>query len=159
MVTLKNFSTQVSAALAICARDQHNIYEGEVRCNWAPTQPVEAAAPSTSVTHRISQLRSEPDIRYSGLATASVPESVEPNRATNAKETEVEGKVEVTKVDKKVEETKTVDFQCKICMDEQVGVVFLPCGHLVSCPRCAQRISNCPMCRKQITALVRTYLS
>ncbi|KAG8175367.1 hypothetical protein JTE90_019714 [Oedothorax gibbosus] len=159
------FSTKVSAALAICARDQHNIYEGEVRCDWAhrqqddPPQPVEAAAPSTSVTPRVSQLQSEPDIHYSGLAIASVPESVEPNNATNAKETEVEEKVEVTKVDKKVEETKTVDLQCKICMDEQVGVVFLPCGHLASCPRCAQRISNCPMCRRGITKKVRTYLS
>ena len=26
---------------------------------------------------------------------------------------------------------------CKVCMDAEVGVVFLPCGHLVVCPNCA----------------------
>jgi len=49
--------------------------------------------------------------------------------------------------------------QCKICMDNEVGVVFLPCGHLVSCVRCATAISNCALCRQPIKAVVRTYLS
>ena len=26
---------------------------------------------------------------------------------------------------------------CKVCMDAEVGVVFLPCGHLVVCVDCA----------------------
>ena len=26
---------------------------------------------------------------------------------------------------------------CKVCMDAEVGVVFLPCGHLVVCGNCA----------------------
>uniref|UniRef100_A0A646QCJ6 Inhibitor of apoptosis 2 n=1 Tax=Hemiscolopendra marginata TaxID=943146 RepID=A0A646QCJ6_9MYRI len=48
---------------------------------------------------------------------------------------------------------------CKICMDEEVGIVFLPCGHLISCPNCAPSITDCPVCRKPITHTVRTYLS
>jgi hypothetical protein len=48
---------------------------------------------------------------------------------------------------------------CKICMDQQVGIVFLPCGHLVSCTRCATALSNCALCRQPIKAVVRTYLS
>ncbi|ODN01677.1 Death-associated inhibitor of apoptosis 2 [Orchesella cincta] len=48
---------------------------------------------------------------------------------------------------------------CKICMDNQVGIVFLPCGHLVSCTRCATALSNCALCRQPIKAVVRTYLS
>ena len=24
---------------------------------------------------------------------------------------------------------------CKVCMDAEVGVLFLPCAHLVTCPR------------------------
>ncbi|XP_021948642.1 baculoviral IAP repeat-containing protein 7 isoform X2 [Folsomia candida] len=49
--------------------------------------------------------------------------------------------------------------QCKICMDNKVEVVFLPCGHLVSCTRCATALSNCAVCRQPIKAYVKTYLS
>ncbi|XP_046403099.1 death-associated inhibitor of apoptosis 2-like [Ischnura elegans] len=48
---------------------------------------------------------------------------------------------------------------CKVCLDEEVGVVFLPCGHLVSCVHCAPSLKDCPMCRGPIRATVRTYLS
>lgn len=48
---------------------------------------------------------------------------------------------------------------CKICMDEEVGVVFVPCGHLVTCVNCAANVQDCPMCRKPIKATVRTFLS
>jgi baculoviral IAP repeat-containing protein 2/3 len=42
------------------------------------------------------------------------------------------------------------NVECKICMDEEVGVVFLPCGHLLSCVMCAPAITNCPLCRREI---------
>lgn len=48
---------------------------------------------------------------------------------------------------------------CKICLDAEMGVVFLPCGHLVACPSCATAIKDCPICRKTIVGSVRTYLS
>ncbi|KAK0168560.1 hypothetical protein PV327_002346 [Microctonus hyperodae] len=48
---------------------------------------------------------------------------------------------------------------CKICMDREVGVVFLPCGHLVTCVHCAPSLSDCPMCRQEIRATVRTFLA
>lgn len=48
---------------------------------------------------------------------------------------------------------------CKICMDEEVGVVFLPCGHLVTCVNCAPSLHDCPMCRQLIKATVRTFLA
>lgn len=48
---------------------------------------------------------------------------------------------------------------CKICMDEEVGVVFLPCGHLVTCVNCAPSLNDCPVCRQLIKATVRTFLS
>ncbi|KAH9487775.1 Baculoviral IAP repeat-containing protein 7 [Bulinus truncatus] len=37
---------------------------------------------------------------------------------------------------------------CKICMDKDVEIVFLPCGHLVSCTECASAMRDCPVCRK-----------
>ena len=48
---------------------------------------------------------------------------------------------------------------CKICMDAPIGVVFLPCGHLICCPNCASGIELCPMCRRPIQESVRTYMS
>uniref|UniRef100_T1JFM1 RING-type domain-containing protein n=1 Tax=Strigamia maritima TaxID=126957 RepID=T1JFM1_STRMM len=48
---------------------------------------------------------------------------------------------------------------CKICMDEEIGVVFLPCGHLICCPKCAPSLKDCPVCRKEIRGTVRTFLS
>jgi len=48
---------------------------------------------------------------------------------------------------------------CKICMDAEVGVVFLPCGHLVVCANCAPSLKTCAVCRSVIQGTVRTYLS
>ncbi|XP_063381407.1 baculoviral IAP repeat-containing protein 7-B [Cydia fagiglandana] len=48
---------------------------------------------------------------------------------------------------------------CKVCMDSEVSVVFLPCGHLVSCARCGAALASCPLCRQPVRALVRAYLA
>ncbi|KAJ8922023.1 hypothetical protein NQ315_008662 [Exocentrus adspersus] len=48
---------------------------------------------------------------------------------------------------------------CKICMDGEVGIVFLPCGHLATCVNCAPNLEDCPVCRSSIKATVRTFLS
>ncbi|XP_075975315.1 death-associated inhibitor of apoptosis 2 [Anticarsia gemmatalis] len=48
---------------------------------------------------------------------------------------------------------------CKVCMDCEVSVVFLPCGHLVSCSRCGAALDACPLCRGPVRALVRAYLA
>ncbi|XP_033740533.1 baculoviral IAP repeat-containing protein 2-like [Pecten maximus] len=47
--------------------------------------------------------------------------------------------------------------QCKICMEEDVCVVFLPCGHLVCCFSCASLLYECPICRGAIEDKVRIY--
>jgi hypothetical protein len=48
---------------------------------------------------------------------------------------------------------------CKICMDKEVGVVFLPCGHLCCCVNCAPALKDCPVCRRSIQGTVRTFMS
>lgn len=48
---------------------------------------------------------------------------------------------------------------CKICLDKEVGVLFLPCGHVVACTQCAPGFTECPICRKMIKSIVRTYFS
>jgi len=66
-------------------------------------------------------------------------------------------------VDAKFLEEEYMKFRkqrmCKICMDEEVSIVLLPCGHLVSCARCAPALKNCPICRNGIKGTVRTFMA
>uniref|UniRef100_A0A5F8H3Q1 Baculoviral IAP repeat containing 2 n=1 Tax=Monodelphis domestica TaxID=13616 RepID=A0A5F8H3Q1_MONDO len=48
---------------------------------------------------------------------------------------------------------------CKVCMDKEVSIVFIPCGHLVVCKECAPSLRKCPICRGIIKGTVRTFLS
>ncbi|NXN34935.1 BIR7B protein, partial [Rhinoptilus africanus] len=48
---------------------------------------------------------------------------------------------------------------CKVCMDRDVSVVFVPCGHLVACGECALNLRLCPVCRAVIQGSVRTFMS
>ncbi|XP_047524934.1 death-associated inhibitor of apoptosis 2-like isoform X1 [Pieris napi] len=48
---------------------------------------------------------------------------------------------------------------CKVCMDNEVSMVFLPCGHLVSCGMCSTALTSCPLCRAAVKALVRAYFA
>uniref|UniRef100_A0A2C9L8L9 RING-type domain-containing protein n=1 Tax=Biomphalaria glabrata TaxID=6526 RepID=A0A2C9L8L9_BIOGL len=47
---------------------------------------------------------------------------------------------------------------CKICMEKNVEVVFLPCGHLVSCTECADAMKYCPVCRNLVRGTVRVFM-
>ena len=48
---------------------------------------------------------------------------------------------------------------CRICMDNESGVLFLPCGHLICCTQCAPALKDCPLCRKPIHGTVKAYMS
>ncbi|CAN8191350.1 unnamed protein product [Coccothraustes coccothraustes] len=48
---------------------------------------------------------------------------------------------------------------CKVCMDRDVSVVFVPCGHLVACEECALNLRQCPICRAVIQGSVRAFMS
>ncbi|NWI90588.1 BIR7B protein, partial [Pitta sordida] len=48
---------------------------------------------------------------------------------------------------------------CKVCLDKDVSVVFVPCGHLVACRECAFSLRLCPICRAVIQGRVRTFMS
>ena len=48
---------------------------------------------------------------------------------------------------------------CKICMDAEICIAFVPCGHIVSCAKCSPSIKNCAVCRKPIQSTMKTYFS
>uniref|UniRef100_A0A8C6TT65 E3 ubiquitin-protein ligase XIAP n=1 Tax=Neogobius melanostomus TaxID=47308 RepID=A0A8C6TT65_9GOBI len=49
--------------------------------------------------------------------------------------------------------------QCKICMDRDICMVFIPCGHLVCCQRCSAALDKCPICCGTISQKIKTYIS
>lgn len=60
-----------------------------------------------------------------------------------------------------IEENRVLREQtmCKICMDKDACIVFLPCGHMVSCAVCAQSLRKCCICRKIIQGTVKAFPS
>lgn len=51
---------------------------------------------------------------------------------------------------------------CAICLARRRRSAFIPCGHLLCCPRCAlfleRKVSpKCPVCRQSIRTSVRIY--
>lgn len=50
-------------------------------------------------------------------------------------------------------------YECKLCMEHTIEKVFLPCGHALSCNRCAQKIGNfCPVCETRIETQTPLYM-
>ncbi|CAG2212464.1 unnamed protein product [Mytilus edulis] len=47
---------------------------------------------------------------------------------------------------RRIEESKL----CKICLENKVNVVFLPCGHICACLDCSPAIRKCAICREFI---------
>lgn len=43
---------------------------------------------------------------------------------------------------------------CKVCVDEDVACVFIPCGHLVCCLDCAPAMMRCPVCDKAVSRFI-----
>ncbi|OXU31188.1 hypothetical protein TSAR_001649, partial [Trichomalopsis sarcophagae] len=58
-------------------------------------------------------------------------------------------------------EKKSIDDArvCKICYNEELGVVFLPCGHMVACVKCAPGMTTCAVCREPVAMTVRAFFS
>ena len=47
---------------------------------------------------------------------------------------------------------------CTICLDQPPDVVFLPCGHLTACGKCAASLSKCPICRGAIKTKISSQI-
>ena len=56
---------------------------------------------------------------------------------------------------RKLKEART----CRVCMDKEINIVFLPCGHLSTCEMCSKSLSHCPICSNVIRGTVKTFLA
>ncbi|XP_060587497.1 baculoviral IAP repeat-containing protein 7-A-like [Ruditapes philippinarum] len=93
------------------------------------------------------------------------PEKYSPDAAAN---TEAEETTQINEDDEPLETIETLlgenerlkeQYTCKICLDRRVDVIFLPCGHMVSCPQCAPALTKCPVCRRTINGQLKAFMS
>ncbi|KAG9457451.1 hypothetical protein H6P81_001959 [Aristolochia fimbriata] len=46
---------------------------------------------------------------------------------------------------------------CVICLEQDYNAVFVPCGHMCCCMSCCSHLTSCPLCRRRIEQVVRTF--
>ncbi|KAI8522832.1 hypothetical protein RHMOL_Rhmol13G0027300 [Rhododendron molle] len=46
---------------------------------------------------------------------------------------------------------------CVICLEQEYNSVFVPCGHMCCCTVCSSHLTNCPLCRRRIEQVVKTF--
>ena len=47
---------------------------------------------------------------------------------------------------------------CQLCCENKADRIFLPCGHIVSCQFCVEKINNrCVLCRNVIDSTLKVY--
>ncbi|XP_010942408.1 E3 ubiquitin-protein ligase SP1 isoform X2 [Elaeis guineensis] len=46
---------------------------------------------------------------------------------------------------------------CVICLEQEYNAVFVPCGHMCCCTTCSSHLTNCPLCRRRIDQVVKTF--
>ncbi|XP_069159410.1 baculoviral IAP repeat-containing protein 8-like [Procambarus clarkii] len=51
------------------------------------------------------------------------------------------------------------DILCKVCFNNALSVVLLPCRHMVTCSNCLVSMRNCPICRCTISHVLQLIIS
>ncbi|KAL9672557.1 hypothetical protein QQ045_028808 [Rhodiola kirilowii] len=46
---------------------------------------------------------------------------------------------------------------CVICLEQEYNAVFVPCGHMCCCTNCCTHLTHCPLCRRRIEQVVKTF--
>lgn len=48
---------------------------------------------------------------------------------------------------------------CKVCYENEYNTVFMPCGHVVACARCAASVQRCPLCNEPFINVWRVHVT
>ena len=48
---------------------------------------------------------------------------------------------------------------CKICYDEEMTLMFIPCNHIICGFECGYRLQTCPICNSRIRVRERVYFA
>lgn len=89
-----------------------------------------------------------------------VPEEEEPVESPNALMDEASSKGSPAPNNKNSANSDSLlrrKKECNVCMDAETDSVFMPCRHMCACSTCAEKLANCPICRKEIEHCIKVY--
>ncbi|XP_058798919.1 baculoviral IAP repeat-containing protein 2-like isoform X2 [Phymastichus coffea] len=116
------------------------------------SEPTEESSSRTTTTENITCNIKSPALkpRTSAEVEAETKQSTSPTKSDSSKAE-----------DSQQSEKKSIDDArvCKICYNEELGFVFMPCGHIVACVKCAPSMTTCAVCRKEVKSRVRAFFS
>ncbi|XP_050075193.1 death-associated inhibitor of apoptosis 1-like [Anopheles maculipalpis] len=122
---------------------------GSALRNWlSEDDPWTEHAANFSGCYYVKLMKSEDFIRQCQKQTTANDSSVE----------QAEANV-VSKPNEASEDEVTDEKSCKVCYSRPYDTVFMPCGHVVACGKCASSVTKCPLCNEQYTNVVRIFLS
>jgi len=50
------------------------------------------------------------------------------------------------------------DDDCRVCMNQKINTVMVPCGHRVCCEQCSKVVNkSCPICNAAVQQVIKTY--
>ncbi|KAL9430872.1 hypothetical protein AB3S75_026128 [Citrus x aurantiifolia] len=98
--------------------------------------------------HYILQRKRRWELHRRVLAAAAVKRSEQDNEGTNG---QAENGSDSTQRD------RVMPDLCVICLEQEYNAVFVPCGHMCCCIICSSHLTNCPLCRRRIDLVVRTF--
>lgn len=95
-------------------------------------------------------------VKFHAETTArKVEKFVTKNKELNSNESK---RGEITlKCDENALELHDTSNECQICCTNKYNTVFLPCGHVYACVKCASALLHCPLCRNKITDVLRIF--
>lgn len=136
----KDESTSQQAESQVAEQQQQESEPMSEQQTVATTPEIPSPKPRTSI-----------QIQKEATTTASTTTSVPSTTSTSSAPCESQ----------QPNEKKSIDDArvCKICYNEELGVVFLPCGHMVACVKCAPGMTTCAVCREPVTMTVRAFFS
>ena len=115
--------------------------------------------------HRHDEVPVATGVDANTAATASNSDMHTDENEDNIQLPVVAGIEPVTEANETHDQTAEIDYRdmitqltCKICFSAVVGIIFLPCGHLVCCVSCAPAMVDCPICRKTVNGTVQAFM-
>lgn len=134
-------------------------YCGGILANWEPTDDPRTEHARWFEKCKLTKAHKEQVLLNDAFTrlTISPPEGQSPphpsEQATSSPQPTDEPEPKARDVNK-------TDFKiCKVCYVEELEVMFLPCGHIATCTKCAFKLTSCAICRKHIHKMLRAIIS
>ncbi|KAI3979919.1 hypothetical protein MKX01_042573 [Papaver californicum] len=96
----------------------------------------------------IMQRRRRWDLQKRVLAAAAAQRLQQDNEDSNGK---TENETDTSKRERLMPDL------CVICLEQEYNAVFVPCGHMCCCTTCSSHLTSCPLCRRRIEQVVKTF--